>query len=123
MPTNCGAYQIHIKISRRIKILIGAFGIYNLEKGYYIYTGSAMKNLSQRIDRHKRAEKKIHWHIDYLLSNKYVQVIKIDSFPSETRMECELNQNIANQAGISFPIAGFGSSDCKTCMAHLIKIL
>jgi Uri superfamily endonuclease len=114
-----GSYQIYISLSKRTKICIGALGEYYFQKGLYIYTGSAMKNLQARVNRHLRKEKKIRWHIDYLLASRFAAIIKIDVFPSETRQECSRNMELIYN-GASIPINHFGSSDCKTCHAHLV---
>lgn len=80
-----------------------------------------MKNLSQRIARHQSKEKKLHWHIDYFLADKEVELIGIISHPSENREECLYNQRLIND-GAEVVILGFGSSDCKDCASHLVKI-
>jgi Uri superfamily endonuclease len=118
---NSGCYQIRIKVSKNISLNIGALGLCSFHKGYYIYTGSALKNLYQRVDRHKRINKKMHWHIDYLLAHPSVQLIDVITHPSEIREECFYNQQLINQ-GAEVPVKGFGSSDCKVCLSHLLKV-
>ncbi len=46
---------------------VGALGTLHFERGYYVYIGSAQRNLQKRVERHLRREKKLRWHIDYLL--------------------------------------------------------
>jgi sugar fermentation stimulation protein A len=80
-----------------------------------------MKNLRQRIVRHKRKDKKLHWHIDYLLAHPEVDLLETITYPSEIKEECIYNQLlIKNRAEI--PVLGFGSSDCKKCPSHLVRV-
>jgi Uri superfamily endonuclease len=116
-----GCYQLKIKIISNISIDIGALGLCSLKKGDYVYTGSAMKNLRHRIERHKRKDKKIHWHIDYLLANPLVQLIDVIIHPSEFKEECKFNQLLISK-GAEVPVKGFGSSDCKVCQSHFVRI-
>ena len=107
------SYQLLIKVSRICRVRIGKLGTFHFRKGWYVYTGSARNNPSARINRHLSKNKKLRWHIDYLLTDPSVQVvgIKISSVP-----ECELNCNTPG----SVPVPGFGSSDCKKkCGSHL----
>ncbi len=125
--TNKGSYQLIIKIKKRSNIKIGALGFKIFEKGIYIYTGSAMKNLLQRVERHLKnakgkSEIKIRWHIDYLLANENAEIIEVKTFPSERREECERNLAVLKEKDASVPVKGFGSSDCNSCPSHLIKI-
>jgi sugar fermentation stimulation protein A len=81
-----------------------------------------MKNLLKRIERHKQKNKKIKWHIDYLLDNEFVKILDVIVYPSDIREECKKNLELQQLPG-SFIIApGFGSSDCKVCISHLIGL-
>ena len=124
---NSGAYQLFIKVKKSISISIGALGTHSIEKGIYVYTGSAMKNLDQRVARHERLnhtkdKSKLRWHIDYLLTNDYVEIIEIKKYRSIERQECELNLKLLKKKGNFTPIIKFGSSDCKVCNSHLIQL-
>ena len=116
-----GCYQLKIKIKQNISLKIGALGKRSFPKGDYVYTGSAMKNLSKRIARHQSKEKKLHWHIDYLLAHPKVELVEVVSYPSEIREECRYNQIMIKKKA-EIPVLGFGSSDCKKCPSHLLKI-
>ncbi len=119
---NSGSYRLHILLGRDETIVVGALGKVFFPKGLYIYSGSAMKNLEQRIERHRRKEKPLKWHIDYLLSKKSSKIVKVETFPSEKKEECERNLELLNKPGAWLPVIGFGSSDCRKCPAHLIGI-
>ena len=118
-----GCYRLHIKISRDIKVIVGALGQCSIPKGNYIYTGSALKNLSKRVERHYRKDKKLHWHIDYLTINRFVKIDYIELIYTSEKIECELNLQLFSDYNVSVPVKGFGSSDCKCCPAHLVKIV
>lgn len=119
---NSGAYQLIIEVKEPVDFVIKSLGNIELEPGLYIYTGSALKNLKQRLDRHYRKEKKIHWHIDYLLAQENVEIIEHHSFESDSKIECNLNQKILNLENSWVPIEKFGSTDCNRCPSHLIGI-
>lgn len=118
---NSGSYQILLKIKREIELEIGHLGSYKFQKGFYFYTGSARKNLKQRIERHIRKEKKLHWHIDYLLNSNDVKIIDIFLFYSTSREECDRNKEVLELQGSSLPCKNFGSSDCSKCFSHLVR--
>jgi len=74
-----GSYSLMIELKSSQEIKIGALGTKKFPKGYYAYNGSAFgPGGFKRVERHKQTlEKgnKMHWHIDYFLSNsetKYV---------------------------------------------------
>jgi len=58
-----------------LRLRIGKLGIHNLPHGYYVYVGSALGGLASRLRRHLRSEKRLHWHIDYLLRQAAVAQI------------------------------------------------
>lgn len=111
-----GAYQLLIKLDRPSTIQIGRLGEFRFPKGYYVYTGSAMGGIEQRVARHLRKTKRFHWHIDYLL--EHARVILYASRESSTRRECEFSAAMPRMDGASVPVKGFGSSDCG-CVSHL----
>ena len=45
------SYQIHISLKKNIEIQIGQLGIFKFPRGLYIYSGSAKKNIDQRITK------------------------------------------------------------------------
>lgn len=99
---------------------VGALGTLTFPDGYYTYTGSAMKNLRQRVERHIRRDKKVRWHIDYLTSSPAFEIIDVLVFLSAEREECQRNHAIERLLGAT-PIAKrFGSSDCHECHSHLL---
>ncbi len=110
-----GAYLILMKLETDKTIAVGKLGTLTFTRGYYVYTGSAKRNLSKRIKRHLTKKKKaFHWHIDYLSA----EADSLISFPLYTGkdIECPLARDLEKIADTSIP--GFGSSDCS-CPSHL----
>lgn len=74
--------------------------------------------MEKRIERHLRKTKQKFWHIDCLLDDGNVQVLKGFYKYARKSTECKVASRIAER---SVSIKGFGSSDCK-CKSHLFKI-
>ncbi len=110
-----------IRVRNDVSIEIGALGRSTIERGTYVYTGSAMRNLSGRVERHRRKDKKLRWHIDYLLASDDVELTGVEVFPAGEREECTRNLALI-AAGGTVPVPRFGSSDCRRCPAHLVRI-
>lgn len=109
-----GSYLIVLKLTKDRKVEVGGLGKVMFRKGYYLYAGSAMQGLTQRISRHQRLTKQKHWHIDHLREHAaFVAAIPIRS--SRDR-ECEVAAVIERIAQWNVP--GFGCSDC-VCRTHL----
>ncbi len=95
-----------IEIGKRLRKI-------NFDKGHYVYVGSAMNSLEARLNRHLSDEKKIHWHVDYLL--KQTEITDIIYNESTRKIECELSQYLSTKTD---GIKDFGCSDCD-CESHL----
>ncbi|MDG6902673.1 MAG: GIY-YIG nuclease family protein [Nitrososphaerota archaeon] len=65
--TDSGLYQLVIRLKRKQSIGVGRLGRFAFPSGYYVYTGSARRGLESRIARHLRKEKRLRWHVDYVL--------------------------------------------------------
>ena len=110
-----GCYCLIINLDKNSEIRIGRkLGKNKKKKGTYVYVGSAMNSLESRLKRHLSDEKKMHWHIDYLLKeSKITDIIYNES----KKVECELSQYLSKK---SASIKGFGCSDCN-CESHLYQ--
>ncbi|MFZ2654380.1 MAG: GIY-YIG nuclease family protein [Victivallales bacterium] len=98
-----------------MEIRVGALGSLLFRKGFYSYTGSAMGGLEARIKRHLRKDKRLHWHIDYLLGK--AEIIRVLAMETNIKSEeCMAAARLEKSGGI--PVGGFGCSDCK-CKSHL----
>ena len=109
-------YILFIKINKDLKIKVGSLGILKFRKGIYAYVGSAKKNWKSRIKRHFSKNKKIHWHIDYLTSNKFVNPYAV--YIIEKNEESKIASLMLKYGE---PIIDFGSSDTKD-ISHLFKL-
>lgn len=108
-----GAYVLLIHLNAGRDIVIGRMGPVHFRKGFYAYVGSALNGLDSRIMRHLRAEKTMHWHIDYFL--KEGKIVEIHCFLSDKKEECAIARGYQKR----FPsVPGFGCSDCF-CPSHL----
>lgn len=111
-----GSYCLLINNKKQCIINIGAIGLIEFKKGFYVYIGSAMNSLIPRIKRHLSDNKKIHWHIDYLLKEKNTIIEEVLFNSDEKKIECDLAKSISKDGE---NIANFGCSDCN-CDSHLI---
>ncbi len=109
-----GTYILIIYNEKKQKIEIGNIGLITFDKGYYCYVGSALQNLSKRIERHKRKNKRFHWHIDYFLDK--TKIYKALEIRGVDKLECEIALSLQKISDGS--INNFGSSDCN-CFSHL----
>lgn len=104
-----------VEIAKTVSVNIGALGLLTFPSGLYAYVGSAQNTLELRVKRHLCREKRLFWHIDYLLNNAEAKVIGVYFTHGNKAKECEvarlLNENAES-------IAGFGCSDCH-CKSHL----
>ena len=113
-------YVLVIEVKKKINIQIGKLGKFKLPGGWYLYIGSGENSLEKRIKRHLKKEKKLFWHIDYLLNNPQARVKKV--WAKEGGWECSLAGKMASDKIFRTPVPKFGSSDCR-CKTHLFLIL
>ncbi|MFA4835487.1 MAG: GIY-YIG nuclease family protein [Dehalococcoidia bacterium] len=116
MKQEKGSYILLIALDRDATITVGKLGIFSFPPGYYLYAGSALGGLTSRINRHLRCDKKLHWHIDYLLAHS--AVIEVWCVSLEDRLECLFAEAALLLPKVQVPVKGFGSSDCR-CPSHL----
>ena len=108
-----GSYLLLVELKNTEIIPVGKLGKIDFKKGFYIYAGSALNGLDQRIQRHLRKQKKTHWHIDYLLN--HAKIVNVFYKQSEVKKECFIAKTLEKELSIT---PGFGCSDC-TCKSHL----
>lgn len=111
LPADGGAYALVIRLET------AAAG---LEPGLYLYAGSAYGpgGIRARVRRHLRADKRVHWHVDRLTAAGHVAAVL--AVPGGG--ECAIVDTVLAEPGISVPAPGFGSSDCRRCPAHLVRL-
>jgi Uri superfamily endonuclease len=115
-----GGYLLIVRLARTLAIGTGRWRGTRLAPGLYAYAGNAWGagGLAARLARHRRRAKTIHWHIDHL-TNRATSIETL-AFPGE--LECRLIDRLLAVKGVTVPIPGFGSSDCRLCPAHLVKL-
>ena len=116
-----GTYALVLRLEGREQITVGKLGTFAFPTGYYLYLGSALGpgGLEARLARHRRRDKKLRWHIDYLL--EHAQLVEVWSAASTDKLECLWAQAARQLPDGAIPVPGFGSSDCR-CPSHLIYL-
>jgi len=87
-----GVYALFILIKKDISVKVGALGVIKKKKKF--------------------------WHIDYLLTQRPVEIEKIICKEAKKEEECKLARALTK---FGEPIRGFGCSDCH-CESHLFRI-
>jgi Uri superfamily endonuclease len=115
-----GAYVLVIDLAETVAFETAVTGAVMLPAGRYGYCGSARGagGIGARVRRHLRRDKTIHWHVDRLTA--VGQVIAVHAAPGG--LECDLLRRLLAVPGVTIPAAGFGSSDCRRCPAHLVAL-
>ncbi len=115
-----GAYLLLIELAAPLALDIPSIGAAALAPGRYAYGGSAYGpgGLRARIGRHLRRDKAQRWHVDRLTAAG--RVIGVRAHPGGR--ECALVRDLLELPGASVPVPGFGSSDCRSCPAHLVML-
>lgn len=116
-----GIYLLEIRAGEAFRLGIKKFSDILFPAGFYYYAGSAQKNLTARIERHKLKKKIIHWHIDHITVHRKLEIISISVFQDQPKQrECELVAELIGEFNLSYATHGFGNSDCNSCGSHLL---
>ncbi|WAT19067.1 GIY-YIG nuclease family protein [Aurantiacibacter sp. MUD11] len=120
MPRVSGAYLLSITLDAPVSGTLRGTP-YGLEAGEYLYAGSANGpgGIAARVARHMRRDKQPHWHVDALT----VTASKVTALAFPGGSECELMQRLLESGLAQIAIKGFGSSDCRSCEAHLARLV
>ncbi|MFC2084908.1 DUF123 domain-containing protein [Bacteroidota bacterium] len=120
LTLNNGVYILEIRTDNPFKVKITKFSDFLFPKGYYYYTGSAQKNLIQRLRRHCKKSKKKYWHIDYVtnISTNHIKSIYIFE-GAVKRKETELAQLLPEKLKCEILVKKFGNSDTRNTITHL----
>ncbi|MBM3134134.1 MAG: GIY-YIG nuclease family protein [Chloroflexi bacterium] len=116
-PRTPGTYALLIRLERELTLTVGRLGTFVLAPGWYVYLGSALGGLAARLARHESREKRLRWHIDYLLAQ--AELVEAWWAAGSERQECRWAQAVLRLPGATVPIRRFGASDCR-CPAHLV---
>ena len=120
IPAAPGAYLLLIDLATPLVPALPGRPATRLEPGRSGYCGSAWGpgGLRARLARHLRRDKTQRWHVDRLAA--LGQVVGLIAVPGAR--ECALRAALQDLPGVSAPLPGFGSSDCRTCPAHLLAL-
>jgi Uri superfamily endonuclease len=116
-----GTYVLLMTLAEPIRLEVGRLGVFPLRAGWYAYAGSALGpgGLNARLSRHTREEKRLRWHIDYLLTQARLREVWYSE--DLERRECAWIKFLGNLPGTEVPVPGFGASDCR-CRSHLFGL-
>ncbi|MCW9036051.1 MAG: GIY-YIG nuclease family protein [Rhodospirillales bacterium] len=115
-----GSYLLLIDLEKPLILPQKQFLKTPLESGRYLYAGSAYGpgGLRARVSRHIKKRKPKRWHIDYVTTKSAIK----EALIVEDAKECDFISHLLEIEGIIVPLKGFGSSDCKKCPSHFLKI-
>ncbi len=116
----CGAYVLFIDLDVPLTLPIPALPPSVLMPGRYAYCGSAFGpgGIGARVRRHLRRDKTLHWHVDHL-----TVIGRIAAAGARIGgRECDLLRRLLALPGAAVPVPGFGSSDCRFCPSHLVRL-
>ena len=119
LGTEKGAYILLILLDGNTETKIKSLQNPSFTKGLYIYAGNANGGggIKSRLKRHLQRDKKIHWHIDHLTT----KAARVTAFALPGQNECDLIAALVQNDAFTFPLKGFGSSDCSICTSHLMQ--
>ena len=118
--TMSGTYILVLKAISDQKIRIGKLGVFDFDKGFYAYIGSAFGTggLAARINHHLHSVASPRWHLDYLRGLMEIEEVWLTN--GKCKHEHEWARILGMQEGVNIPVIGFGASDCS-CDAHFFK--
>ncbi len=108
-PRAGGAYAVILRLPEAVTVPVPRPGG-TLPAGLYAYLGAANGPGGLRA--------RLHWHLDYLRPD--AEVVAIAAQPGGS--ECAWTAALLEGLGAATPLARFGSSDCRRCPAHLLRL-
>jgi Uri superfamily endonuclease len=120
-PAEPGTYGLLFNRPESGWMTVGRLGHFEFPAGFYLYVGSALGpgGLAGRLRRHLRADRRTHWHVDYLSHQS--ELVEIWLTTKAERREHHWAAAAGQLPGATVPVAGFGASDCR-CPAHLYHL-
>ncbi len=113
------SYLLVVRIPTSVEVSLGRKRWY-FNSGYYVYVGSARVFRPYiRILRHFLKEKRRWWHIDYLTSEEYVEVVL--GLILYGVSESSLYSYLARVRSFEPVAPGFGASDSPDHVTHLFR--
>lgn len=120
MKPESGTYALVYECHEPALAEVGRLGSIALEPGYYVYVGSALGpgGVKARVQRHWRADKRKHWHIDFVA--EHLTPVEAWYVHAPLRDEHRWAASLAAQPEMS-AVQGFGASDCR-CASHFFRL-
>lgn len=118
-PRDGGAYAVILRLPAAVGVPVPRPGG-TLPAGLYAYLGAANGpgGLRARLRRHVLGGRRRHWHLDYL--RPHAAVVAVAARPGGS--ECAWTAALLGALDAAPPLARFGSSDCRRCPAHLLRV-
>ena len=118
LPPLPGAYLLHCVVDRPVSLPPRFGGL--LPPGDYLYVGSARQpgGIRARCRRHLSRGKARRWHVDWITEES----AEVRAAAMVAAEECAILGALLKMPGMSVPVPGFGSSDCRTCPAHFLSV-
>lgn len=110
-----GSYVLIMRAPETVVVTVGSLGAITLPVGFYLYVGSALGGLWQRVERHLATSKRLRWHVDYLL--RVMPIMEVWYREGADRFECAWARAIAASGHVQ-AVGAIGASDCA-CRTHL----
>lgn len=112
-----GAYLLLLRLDRPVPFSRGTMQA--RLSGPLLYAGSAHGpgGIRARLMRHFRPDKKAHWHVDELTK----AATPLAALSLTGGSECAIVDRLIRSGLYEPALAGFGSSDCRRCAAHLLR--
>lgn len=119
LPREGGAYAIVMRLTGWTELPVPKPGA-RLGPGLYAYFGAAYGpgGPRARVRRHVLGAAKAHWHLDHLCPATTVLAAAVRPGGSE----CAWTAASLAELEATAPVPGFGSSDCRRCPAHLVRL-
>ncbi|WP_243924334.1 GIY-YIG nuclease family protein [Novosphingobium beihaiensis] len=113
-----GAYVLLMDLESPVRFARKGIAATSLS-GWLVYAGSARGRggIGARLRRHFRQDKKVHWHADELTNT----AARLSALAIPEGAECSIVARLTASGRFETALAGFGSSDCRCCQAHLLR--
>ena len=119
LPAESGAYVLEFRLGQPLELEVGRLGVRQLGAGTLRYYGSACGpgGLRSRVMRHLNPDgRRDHWHVDRLTRRVMPVRVWFEIGGDECRW---VNRDLDSGRWV-VAVPGFGSSDCRSCPAHLL---
>ena len=120
VPERGGTYGLLLELPAAQQLRIGRLGELRFPASLYLYAGSAFGpgGLRARLQHHRHAAPRPHWHVDYL--RRVAALTGIWATADPRRLECAWAEAARALPGAR-QVPHFGASDCS-CSSHLVAL-